>query len=173
MRAFEYLGNDPERWRSIAEALTYNAGVLTQHRLEHENDRVEYQKKHGIGPVDMEFSGLLLWGYAVECFLKTVYLKRGGRLAAHDRYIGSGGHDLVHWAAKAKFPLTGSQQRILKHLEIMTTWSGRYPIATTPGKTSVGHYWSAPEDDFVLERLIGSLRLEIANCQGASVQTIN
>ena len=60
----------------MAEALAYNASVLTQHRLHHQNDRNQYRQRLEIDSVDFDFASLVLWGYALECFLKCLYLKK-------------------------------------------------------------------------------------------------
>jgi hypothetical protein len=146
----------------MAEALSYNASVLTQHRHQHHEDRNQYQKRLKIDDVDMTFASLVLWGYALECFLKCLRLKRGHSLVEYGRLVGWGkNHNLVQMAREVSFKFSNSQQRILESLSTIVIWSGRYPIATSLTETSLSHYWGEPEDDNDLENLIESLRLEI------------
>ncbi len=160
---FQYIGNDPERWRKKAEALTYNAEVLTQHRLDYRQERDRYQEEHELSGVDMMFASLVLWGCAMECFFKCLFLKRGGRLAKDGRYVGRKKHSLIEMAKDAAFPLSESQQTILTNLSVVLQWSGRYPIATDPEQTFQSHYWHQPDHDEVLRELVESLRREIVD----------
>jgi hypothetical protein len=160
---FEHLGNDIRRWKSMAEALAYNANVLTQHRHQHQEDRNPYQQRLEISSVDMDFASLVLWGYALECLLKCLRLKRGHPLVKNGKYIWVKNHDLVQMAQEVSFVLTDSQRRILESLSAIAKWSGRYPIDTTPKGTFLSHYWEDPKDDGDLEILVESLRLEIGS----------
>jgi len=159
---FEHLGNDIKQWKSMAEALAYNARVLTMHRHQHSEDRNLYQQKLEISSVNMDFASLVLWGYALECFLKCLRLKRGHSLVENGELIGWGkNHNLVQMAQEVSFVLTASHRRILESLSIIVTWSGRYPIATSSSGTFVGHYWEDLKDDNELKILVDSLRREI------------
>jgi hypothetical protein len=159
---FEMLGNSIEEWRSIAEALAYNAGVLTEHRAKHEKERNQHEEAQHIGSVDMVFASLILWGYALEGFLKCIYLKNGGLLVQSGKFSGWGkDHDLVWMADHTQVQLTASQRRILEHLSVIARWSGRYPIATSDKESSLAHYWCEPEDDNALKELVDAFRAKI------------
>jgi len=158
---FEHLGNNMKRWKSMAEALAYNASVLTQHRRQHQEDRNQYQQRLEISSVDMDFASLVLWGYALECFLKCLRLKRGHSLVKSRKLVWVKNHNLVQMAHEVSFVLTVSQGRILESLSAIVKWSGRYPLDTTPKGTFFSHYWEDPKDDDNLEILVESLRLEI------------
>ena len=160
---FQYIGNDPERWRRKAEALTYNAEVLTQHRLNYEQEQDRYQEEHRLSGVDMMFASLVLWGYAVECFLKCLSLKRGKLQVRNGKFVGRRSHDLIKMANDADFPRSESQQTVLTNLSVVLQWSGRYPMATDPEQTFQSHYWHQPDHDEVLRELVESLRREIVD----------
>ena len=71
---FELMGNDPGTWKTVAEALVYNAEVLKKHHYrQYEQGNTE---SDAFVAVCRLFCGeLLLWGYALEAFLKCLYLK--------------------------------------------------------------------------------------------------
>jgi hypothetical protein len=164
---FERLGNSPERWRSIAEALVYNAEVLTRHRHDPQRERHHYEETQTIAAVDMCFGSLILWGYALESLFKCLYLKEGGRLTEKGKYTACAcwkKHQLVPMAKAARFPLSSAQQRVLEHLSTITKWSGRYPIDTVAEGTCVSHWWAEPEDDQIVEDVVKALRLAIRGC---------
>lgn len=158
---FEYLGNESKKWREMAEALAYNASILTQHRLQHQTDRDQARRILGIGDVEMTFTSLVLWGYAVECFLKCLRLKRGHPLVVNGQIVWIMDHNLEQMAREVSFRLNDSQQRIMKNLTMITRWSGRYPIGTSAKSISVPNYWQEPDDDIELEDILQSLRQEI------------
>ena len=151
---FEAIGNDPEVWIETAEALVYNAQVLKRHRD-------ESKAPNATADVNRTFAELLLWGYALEAFFKSLFLKRGGTLVvgeAFDSSVGMGNHDLVKMALKANFPLDSTQQDALTRLSPILLWGGRYPIAKASSGTFVPCYWSQPEDDTTVEQIIESIK---------------
>jgi hypothetical protein len=160
---FDFLGNKPDRWRSVGEALAHNAGILARHRQEHVEDREQLQEALGIYiyPTDMAFASLILWGYALECFFKCLYLEERGQLAKNGRYVGPKTHNLVQIAGDLGFSLSDNQRRVLTDLSIITTWSGRYPVGTEWEKTFISHRWQTPEDDKIVEALVKDLRMRI------------
>lgn len=145
---YDLWSNDPSAWKMRAEALVLSANILRQHRNLHEVSD------------DMLFVELLLWGYAVEVFLKCAFLTRGGCLVMNGKYVGPAAHKLVHIAKDTKYPIDQHQESLLERMSAIVRWSGRYPIATTLGETVQPHHWSVPEDDFELDKLIVALKQE-------------
>lgn len=159
---FNYLGNDLNRWRHRADALAYNAQILTEHRHSHKRERREYEREHGVTGPELMFGSLILWGYAVEAYLKCLYLKSGKQLVVAGQLDSNWRtHDLAKMAAKLKLVISAAEQRMLETLAKIAEWSGRYPIATTAGKTLSGHFWSQPEDDVILSDLVDRLRSKL------------
>jgi hypothetical protein len=156
---FELMGNDPGTWKTVAEALVYNAEVLKKHRYQQHGQGITASNISVYGyRTDAE---LLLWGYALEDFLKCLYLKEGGELARDDKYVGPKKHDLLQMARKAHLRPTSAQCKILKSLSIIIEWGGRYPIATTSQKTRESNYHWDDQQQVVLEELIEAIRLKI------------
>lgn len=151
---FEAIGNNPDVWSETAEALVYNAEVLKRHRD-------ESKAPNATADVNRTFAELLLWGYALEAFFKSLFLKGGGRLVVGDAFdssVGMGNHNLVNIARKAGFTLDGKQQDTLDRLSRILLWDGRYPIAKKSGDTFVPCHWSQPDDDATVQQIIENLR---------------
>jgi hypothetical protein len=137
-------GNNLRHWRYYAEALVYAAEILKQHP-----DRRD----------TVIWSELLLWGYALEAFLKALFLKEVGPLYENGKFKGRTDHDLVKMANKVGHALTRPQCNLMGELTKVIKWAGRYPVQLRgPKPQSV--YW---DDAYYipLESLIESLRAEL------------
>jgi hypothetical protein len=130
LRDFEGAGNSSDIWLITVDSLLNAAAVLRAKRGEQlpddETKILQWFRLHTV--VQM------LRGMAIECFLKAVWLKRGGTLVDNGEYKGIQGaadHDLLSLfdAVSPKTPLcfTDQEREILKRLSYAIT-SGRYPI---------------------------------------------
>ena len=150
---FQLQLRDPDAWREIAESLASSAAALRWRRCD--------LLQHGV-PFSWPLVApeLLLWAYALETFLKCLYVKQGkplplkhGNLKWH--------HHLHRLATETGVSCTKSDCRVLKQLTRALVWAGRYPVARTSKETFEGAYWRCPEDDDVLDALLRKLRQEI------------
>jgi hypothetical protein len=77
----------------------------------------------------------MLLGYAVECALKALWLrKKGNDLIRNGKYVGvkgAGDHNLVQLAQQAGFIPTVVEARVLRRLTKFAVFAGRYPVART------------------------------------------
>jgi hypothetical protein len=76
----------------------------------------------------------MLLGYAVECGLKALWLRKGNKLIRDSRYKGVTGakdHDLVQLAQAAGFIPTTTETIVLRRLSKFSRFAGRYPVART------------------------------------------
>lgn len=153
--AFDALGNDWRPWRRTAEDLSRAAEVLREHRY--------HQQEHGAPFMWARamHAELLLWGYAVEVFLKCLYLRRGNSLFRDGGYKGPQHHRLALIADTVGCSLTAPQRDLLDRLSQYVLWVGRYPMATRLNTFLEGTHWNSARDDSALDALIESLRSEI------------
>jgi hypothetical protein len=98
----------------------------------------------------------MLLGYAIECALKALWVRKGNALVKDGKFLGvkrTRNHDLVQLAAAVGFQLDSSEQRVLLHFSKAAMFAGRYPIAKsagammpfvddTLGKSDVGYFSS-------------------------------
>jgi hypothetical protein len=170
---FDRAGNLPASWHLSADSLFAAARLLKAQR-----DRYDpWSIKVGDTIPD---EGKILWpelmlrGFAIECLLKALYLKRGNKLAVAGKYVGVKGaaeHDLVQLSDAVCVRLTPAQRDVLKRLSIVMTAGGRYPI---PRNWSIGKiqrlrgggkgpptYAVMPKDDDTLASIVDLLDKEL------------
>lgn len=76
----------------------------------------------------------MLLGFALECGLKALWLRRGNDLIVNGRYRGVSGahdHDLVQLAHATQFACTSRERDVLARLSKFIRFAGRYPVAKT------------------------------------------
>lgn len=76
----------------------------------------------------------LLYGFAIENLLKGLYVLKNKEAITPDGPAVPKIHDLNKLAQAANFTLSFPQTKLLEKLTTITTWSGRYPVATTRQK---------------------------------------
>ena len=106
---------------------------------------------------------MMLRGFAVECLLKGLWVKRGNRIVDGGEYVGIPGtnqHDLIGLAQAVGQPLTTEQAHVLKMLTVYLTRVGRYPIPRRASQLNAMR-WRAPDDTTTLERLVADLSAQL------------
>ncbi len=76
----------------------------------------------------------MLLGYAIECGLKALWVRKGNKLVRDGRYQGVTGandHDLPQLAQAAGFVPTTAEAEVLRRLSQFSRFAGRYPVART------------------------------------------
>lgn len=117
----DLVGNFWPAWRMSADGLLYASGVL----------RGRMSVRRGaiarVGPVE-----LMLRGFAVECLLKAIWLKKGHLLTQAGRLIPiqAGAHDLVQIAQRVGVRLSAREKDVLRRLSHFAAYAGRYPVPT-------------------------------------------
>ena len=77
----------------------------------------------------------MLIGYAIECALKGLWIKKGNTIVRRGRYVrvpGARDHDLVQLARQVGFSASNLEADVLGGMSKFATFAGRYPIAKTP-----------------------------------------
>jgi hypothetical protein len=117
----DLVGNFWPAWRVSADGLLYASGVL-RGRMSVRRGAIAQ-----VGPID-----LMLRGFAVECLLKAIWVKKGNLLTRGGRLvpIQAGAHDLVQIAHRVGFRLTAREKDVLRRLSHFATYAGRYPVPT-------------------------------------------
>lgn len=166
---FDTSGNNLDLWYwkslallSSAEAVENSCGQIPSNPKD-EEEVVEWMEVHGVSR--------MLRGMALECLLKALWLKHGGRLSDKGEYRsipGTKDHDLCSLenkiAEKVDTGLNTEEKRLLARLSFFIV-AGRYPIPK-----SISAYPSSPcsdeairwcrwipEDDRTLNELIKKL----------------
>ncbi len=117
----------------------------------------------------------MLRGFAVECLLKAVFVKRGNRLAVSgvlQRMAGVVSHDLVQPAHKLGLNFTDPEKDVLKRLSLFMTSIGRYPISANWTRTQIQRaygggkgsptYWLSPSDYDTCTSIIVRIKGELS-----------
>ncbi len=77
----------------------------------------------------------MLLGYAVECALKGLWVRRGNTIVQGGKYTkipNARDHDLLGLARTVGFHANAKESDVLKRLSNFASFAGRYPIAKTP-----------------------------------------
>lgn len=77
----------------------------------------------------------MLIGYAIECALKGLWVKKGNRIVHCGKYIRvphTHDYDLVELSRQVGFSPSKLETEVLTRLSKFVTFAGRYPIAKTP-----------------------------------------
>lgn len=77
----------------------------------------------------------MLIGYAIECALKGLWVKKGNKIVQNGKYIrvpGTRDHDLVQLSRQVGFSPSKLEADVLERISKFVTFAGRYPIAKTP-----------------------------------------
>jgi hypothetical protein len=148
---FRTPGNNLAHWQRTAESLVSAAQIL--------RTRSGDLREAHWGTLWPE---LMLWGFAVEDFLKALRLKNAIDSRNPDQLLFQNGalrartHDLVRLAERAGFPLNPFQQNLLEQLTRAIRHGGRYPVPTNGELMS--YYWYGQEGDDELDSIISALR---------------
>lgn len=140
---FDTVGNDIDSWYLKSLALLCSAEVVenscgqTPSEPKSEETVAKWMGVHEVAR--------MLWGMALECMFKALWLKHGGVLAKKGKYINIPGikdHDLCSLedkiAEKIDTGLNTEEKRLLARLSFFIIY-GRYPI-----KKSTSMYPSSP-----------------------------
>ena len=127
---FILTGNTPAAWFLSADSLLAGARVLIS--------QLQPPSDGPIGsPVPPEEKLLspafLLYGFALECLLKGLWLRQGNELVIGEKYVGIpgiGGHELHNIAKKVNFTVNDQEHSVLYGLHVKLVSSSRYPVGT-------------------------------------------
>ena len=127
VRSFDTVGSLVHAWWNTGSSLLVSSDILSK---EWRPERAILSSSVAGHDLTWEVHGprLLLRAAAVECFIKAVYVSRGGSLAEGGRYKSPGGlaHDLVALAAAAGLALDDKETTLLRRLSLWIE-RGRYP----------------------------------------------
>lgn len=79
----------------------------------------------------------MLLGYAIECGLKALWVRKGNKIISNGKYRGVNGakdHNLTQLAQAADFIPTTNEADVLQRLSRFSQFAGRYPVAKTPNE---------------------------------------
>jgi hypothetical protein len=139
---------------------------------------VQARSKSGDPVPDGERAGpseIMLRGFALECLLKALWIKRGNVLASQgelQKIPGVGSHELLQLTQELAFKCKPNERDLLKRLSVFMTSVGRYPIATDWSKTKIQKtfgggkgpptYWTSPHDDNAYNAILARIEAELA-----------
>lgn len=171
---FDATGNCPMAWIQAAERFMASVRILRGHTNNFDPTRGETGD-----PIPDEGLALsvvpLLRGFAIECLLKALFLKKScGYLAENGKYIditGAGANELVQISNAVSVTFSADQRDVLKRLSIYMTSVGRYPIAKDWNRTKIQKqptggkgpptYWRYPTDDEIVDSIEEMLMKEL------------
>jgi hypothetical protein len=166
LKQYHAVGNDHRAWILSAEDLLAASRLLRKLRNAFDIESVgvgdDIPDEGRIHPVE-----LMLRGFAVECLLKALWLKRGEKICVNGKYVGvkkAGDHALPQLWDANNLSFTVHQRDVLKRLSIFMTSVGRYPIAKHWGETKIQStlgggkgsptYWVTPSDDEAYDSIV-------------------
>lgn len=134
-KEFDKRGNDKIEWAFTADSLLAASNFLCQHSYHLKPDWPSLSERFPtFDEIRVSDVIIMLRAMAVECLLKALWLKGGGRLAKNGRYRkipSSRDHDLVSLSntvlGKLSIEISKEEQDFLERLSRNIT-AGRYPI---------------------------------------------
>ncbi len=171
---YERTGNSFTSWYKRAEDLLIGADILKAQRdkaiVEYFKAKPDQEILLGLRILSPE---LMLRGYALECLLKGIWIKRGNSLIRNGRYCkipNAGDHDLIQLMEINNIGTDEPRKYVLKRLSYYVKSGGRYPVPVrwTDNKIQqnlrgigpLGH-WGSPSDDNTLREIVDLLIKEI------------
>ena len=138
--AFDRIGNDPVRWIAQGNDLVRASRLL--------RERTPFAGPQPPGP-DFVRSMLLLRAFALECYVKAMWLLAGNKLAVAGKFEkipGVHNHDLVALAGKVGLPLKPLEKGCLCRLTHFGVF-GRYPINADWRAQAGKSFWSDADEE--------------------------
>lgn len=113
-------------WAFTLEESASYIGERSFH-IEHPNGEV-------VMPLTLCVRAMLL-GYAIECALKGLWVKKGNRIVENGKYVGvrkGQDHNLAELSLAVGFSATVTETDVLHRLSKFVRFAGRYPVARRP-----------------------------------------
>lgn len=170
---YDKLGNMPEAWEMSADSLLAAEGSLRKARIVYYTTTMQRIKVGQEIPPEGKIHNveIMLKGFAVECLLKALWVKKGNALARDGKLLkipGVGDHKLIQLAKKLELQIDEKQTSLLRRLEIYVTSLGRYPTGVNWETTKITRSsggpptsWSMPSDDLLFDEFIRLVQNEI------------
>lgn len=122
------LGNAWWAWMVWVFTLEESASYIGERAFHIENPRGEL-----VMPLTLCVRAMLM-GYAIECALKGLWVKKGNKIVDEEKgkYVGVGksqDHELVQLSRAVGFSLTKTETDVLQRLSKFVRFAGRYPVA--------------------------------------------
>jgi len=144
------LGNAWWAWMAWVFTLEESAACIGERSFHIENPNGDV-----VMPLTLCVRAMLM-GYAIECALKALWVKKGNKVVdvKKGKYVGVGKsqhHELVQLSHAVGFSLTMTETDVLYRLSKFVRFAGRYPVAKRPdemrpyevpviGKVDVGFF---------------------------------
>jgi hypothetical protein len=170
---YDKSGNIPQAWEMSADSLLAAEGLLRKERTIYYTTTAQSIKAGQEIPPEGKILNveIMLKGFAVECLLKALWVKKGNELAHKGKLHkipGVGDHKLIQLAKKMELQIDEKQTSLLRRLEIYVASMGRYPMGVNWETTKITKAsggpptcWSVPSDDLLFDRFIGLVQEEI------------
>ena len=130
---FDKIGNDYLSWLYTALDLLKSADVLKRDNIQKNfPNGIEPEEAHHIPPYIGSWTELMLCAFSIECLLKSLWVKKGNKLAENGHYVAlikPENHDLVEMMRKVGVPFQEHHAEALHRLSVITKAVARYPIA--------------------------------------------
>ncbi len=165
---FDDAANNYREWSFTAFELLHAAEVLKKQNLKFKESNPLLNPRPYMG----SWTELMLYAFALECLIKSLWVRQGNKLAENGKYknlINHENHNLLKIAKKVNFPilLNPHLEIILEKLSYIGKNIGRYPIPKKWSETSIFRQrggsqsvelsWST-EDQLHLEKLINQFK---------------
>ena len=141
---YNRAGNSALAWVSSASSLIASARILLRQYNAMDIDEIEIGENV---PEELQVSSsvMLLYGFAVECLFKALWLEQGNFLVIDGEYKspkGAGDHKLHELADITNFKTSKEEREILVRASIIITSTGRYPISKNWNETRIRQFYN-------------------------------
>ena len=121
---FDMFGNLSKAWEVNGNELLRCAKIIEN------KDREDQESDFYMTMISGSI--LMLFGLAIECYLKGIYVRQGNKLAENGKLVKipeTNMHDLLGIANKVKISFSETEKKILNNLKKNVLYAGRYPIS--------------------------------------------
>jgi hypothetical protein len=124
---YKSAASDPRQWLSYARSLKYTSNLLKPVFIEeHKTPRPRGQKNYF--PITVSPIYLMIVGFAVENYLKGIYVISNPDIIENDKLVKLNRHDILKLLYELKFEISKEEIYLVERLEEFVLWAGRYPI---------------------------------------------
>jgi len=171
-KTYQSAASDPRQWLSYARSLQYTADMLKpifikEHQMQNQTSRKNYF------PISVSQIYLMTVGFAVENYLKGIYVISHPKIIEDDKLVKLNRHALLQLMRELKFIISKEEMDFVERLEEFVLWAGRYPIPAKfdrliPKKHREGTkydfiVYSLPTDAQIASKLLKRLEERLTN----------
>ncbi len=156
------FGNNPNAWLMTASDLIKANDILKENHFLLDAQNPNETLKGLCGPVPVLGPRLMLCAFALECYLKALFIAKGNKIIEDGNFIGPGHHDLEKLAKNLGILEKFSSEEVVTIKSL--TWygiKGRYPVFKKSSEEEKLMGWNLSHGDEHFKNILLKIEKEI------------